>query len=412
MKKPTVHALIMCLLPISVLANEPIKIGLNFPRTGNYKAEGLELRQGSMLAIEQINHNGGVLGRPLQLLSKNSASRAEKAQRNVDEFFHSEAKMIFGGATSEEAIAAGRRARELGLLYFALLSYANEVTGREGHRYIFRESNNDWMSAQVLGEYLSWHMPRQRYHYIISDDTWGLSMETALRLATASQDRAKHSFTRLNPVNASHTEYKQALTKAQKSQADILVLVLQGQNVMRAMRVAHAMGLNNQVQIIIPNLSRTLIQNLGPQTMTGVIGSQAWNWRVPALENSEKGSAFVKDYTQRYSEYPGSAAASAYSVVYQWADAVQRSKSLESEDIIKALEDHSYQLLKGPQQWRGFDHQNVQDIYAVRVKSRAEIMQDPLKQDYFEIIHRMQGRYAVQSLDDWHQERGEYLHLD
>ena len=59
-------------------------------------------------------------------------------------------------------------------------------------------------------------------------------------------------------------------------------------------------------------------------------------------------------------------------------------------------------------QWVGV----VQDIYAVRVKSRAEIMQDPLKQDYFEIIHRMQGRYAVQSLDDWHQERGEYLHLD
>src|SRR5690554_7056119 len=142
----------MCLLPISVLANEPIKIGLNFPRTGNYKAEGLELMQGSLLAIEHINHNGGVLGRPLQLLSKNSASRAEKAQRNVDEFFRSEAKMIFGGATSEEAIAAGRRARELGLPYFALLSYANEVTGREGHRYIFRESNNDWRSEEHTSE--------------------------------------------------------------------------------------------------------------------------------------------------------------------------------------------------------------------------------------------------------------------
>ncbi|MFB0962414.1 MAG: branched-chain amino acid ABC transporter substrate-binding protein, partial [Pseudomonas sp.] len=75
-------------------------------------------------------------------------------------------------------------------------------------------------------------------------------------------------------------------------------------------------------------------------------------------------------------------------------------------------ENHSYQLLKGTQQWRGFDHQNVQDIYAIRVKPRNEIMQDPLKQDYFEIIHRMQGQHAVQSFDDWQQERVENLILD
>ena len=32
--------------------------------------------------------------------------------------------------------------------------------------------------------------------------------------------------------------------------------------------------------------------------------------------------------------------------------------------------------------------------------------------DYFEIIHRMQGEHAVQSFDDWQQERGEHLALD
>ena len=145
----------------------------------------------------------------------------------------------------------------------------------------------------------------------------------------------------------SHADYKKALSKAEKSQANILVLVLQGQNVMHAMRVVQSMLLNKNMQIIIPNLSRTLIQNLGPQTMSGVIGTQAWTWRVPAMEKSPKGLAFVKDYTQRYTEYPGSAAASAYSVVYQWADAAQRTRSLDSETLIKTLENHSYQLLRG-----------------------------------------------------------------
>ena len=40
------------------------------------------------------------------------------------------------------------------------------------------------MSARVLGEYLSWHMPNRRYYYISLDDAWGRSMEQALREAT------------------------------------------------------------------------------------------------------------------------------------------------------------------------------------------------------------------------------------
>jgi ABC-type branched-subunit amino acid transport system substrate-binding protein len=145
--------------------------------------------------------------------------------------------------------------------------------------------------------------------------------------------------------------------------------------------------------------------------MQGVIGTEAWTWQVPAQENSPAGQAFVEDYIRQHREYPDSAAASAYAIVQQWADAVRRSASLDSERLIRALEDHRYTLLKGPQQWRAFDHQNMQSIYAVRVRTRSQIMQDPLKQDYFEIIHRMSGETATPSHDEWQQERGEHLTL-
>jgi branched-chain amino acid transport system substrate-binding protein len=128
------RAIIFSCLLLSCLGNsalaESIKIGLNYPRTGNYKDEGLELRRGAMLAVAELNRAGGVLGRPLELLSENTSSQADKAAINVDHFADQGARMIFGGATSEEAIAAGQRARERGLLYFATLSYANEVTGQ------------------------------------------------------------------------------------------------------------------------------------------------------------------------------------------------------------------------------------------------------------------------------------------
>lgn len=411
---PLSHLLLSCLL-LAGLGNlaqaEHIKIGLNYPRTGNYKDEGLELRRGALLAVDEINQAGGVLGKPLELLSKNTSSQADKAVSNVDYFANQDARMVFGGATSEEAIAAGQRARERGLLYFATLSYANEVTGQAGHRYLFRESNSAWMSARVLGEYLSWHMPRQRYHYIIVDDAWGRSMENALRLATNSTDRARHGRTALPSGLVRREQYLAALNKAARSEADILVLVLLGENLQRSMRMVHNMGLKQRTQIIVPNLTKSVVQQAGPLVMEGVIGTEAWTWNLPSQDNIAQGQQFVERYISDYQEYPGSTSASAYSIVRQWADAVQRTQSLDSERLISTLEDHSYQLLKGQQQWRAFDHQNVQSIYAVRVRKRDDVMLDPFKQHYFDIIHHMDGDQAAPSQDEWQQERGEELQL-
>ncbi len=126
---------------------------------------------------------------------------------------------------------------------------------------------------------------------------------------------------------------------------------------------------------------------------------------MPELEKSEAGMTFVKNFSERYELMPSSSAASAYSIVHQWADAAERARSLDSESLIKALEGHKYQLLKGPQEWRTFDHQNVQTVYAVKVKSRDEIMKDRSRQDYFEIVGRLDGTLAAPTLDEWKQER-------
>jgi branched-chain amino acid transport system substrate-binding protein len=406
--------LIGCLLLFCLIGEsfaESIKIGLNYPRTGNYKDEGLELRRGALLAVDEINQAGGVLGKPLELLSRNTSSQAAKAAANIEYFAEQGAHMVFGGATSEEAIAAGQKAREKGLLYFATLSYANDVTGQHGHRYLFRESNSAWMSAKVLSEYLSWHMPRMRYHYIIVDDAWGRSMENTLRLTTNSTDRARHGRSALPAGVVKHDQYQAAMDKAANSNADILVLVLLGDNLQRSMTLVHNMGLKKRMQIIVPNLTKSVVQKAGPLVMEDVIGTEAWTWNLPEQDNIDAGKQFVARFIKEHQEYPGSTSASAYSIVKQWADAVQRAKSLDSEQLIKALEDHSYSLLKDTQTWRAFDHQNVQSIYAVRVRKRDEIMKDPYKQHYFDIIHRMSGEQAAPTEDDWQQERGEQLQL-
>lgn len=201
--------------------------------------------------------------------------------------------------------------------------------------------------------------------------------------------------------NARRVDHVSALEQAAASDADVLVLVLYGNELVRAMRIADSMGLNRSKQIVVPNLTQTVLEQIGPSISVGTIGAEHWLWRVPEQENSQAGRDFIEHYKKKYEHYPSSASASAYTVIYQWADAVERSRSFATGAVQKALENHSYSLLKGPSQWRSFDHQNVQTVYVIKVNDLATVIGHPSRQDYFEIVHQLNGEQAAIGHEQW-----------
>ncbi len=226
-----------------------------------------------------------------------------------------------------------------------------------------------------------------------------------MRQATGTTDQSQHPGTRTPFPGARLSDFRAALQQAEQSGADVLALVLYGEDMVRAMRIADDMGLNKKMQIAVPNLSMTMVEAAGPDIMRGVLGTEPWTWRVPEIEGSEQGKAFVKNFGERYQTHPSSSAAAAYTIVHQWADAATRARSIDSEKVIAALEGHRYTLLKDEQYWRPFDHQSVQTVYAVKVKPRDEVLKDPFRQDYFEIVHRLAGEQAAPTLAEWQEER-------
>lgn len=388
-------------MTVTALAADPILIGLNYPRTGHYKEEGLAQMRAALLAIDEINAQGGLLGREVKLISRDTASRPEKAARNVDKMVEDGAVMLFGSVSSAVAIAASARARQLNTLYFATIGYSNDVTDKSGHRYVFRESSSATMTGRALGQYLSEKFPDKTYFYVTADYTWGHSSEQALRENTNTTDTSKHKGVLLPFPTAKQSDYTAVLKQALESNADIVALVLYGHDLVRAMRTADTLGLTKKVQIIAPNLTQSVLEQAGPGLMVGVIGTEHWLWRAPELENSQAGLAFVDNFNKAYDLYPPSAAASAYTVVKQWADAVSRSRSTDSEAVIKALEGHDYTLLKDAAQWRAFDHQNVQTVYVVQVNDRNTVMAHPSRQDYFKILQRFPAQQTAQTQEEW-----------
>jgi branched-chain amino acid transport system substrate-binding protein len=397
--------LLLVCLPALACAAEPVLIGLNYPATGRLKEDGISEAMGAELAISEINAAGGVLGRPLKMLMANTASKPEKSVENVRAMAEQGAVMMFGGATSPVAIAGGKEAAKYKIPYFGTLTYANETTGIEAQRYMFRECHNARMIGKALANYIKSHLAGEDFFFVTADYIWGTSTEQSLRELAGLQNEQQHPGVRVPFPKPRQGELESALKAADASAAKVLILIQSGDDLVTSLQLLHDMNMDKRFTIIAPSVTLGIARLAGATLMENVITTSPWEWNIPYQFNYPKGKAFVEAFTERFNQYPSSPAASAYNIVYQFRDAAERTGSFNGDKLVATLENYRYTALKDQQSWRAFDHQNLQTVYVIKGKSREEVLADKFHSDFFEVISQVNGEEAAIGYNEWAAER-------
>ena len=387
-------------------ADDVVRLGLNYPKTGPYAWQGADQLRAAQLAVEEVNAAGGILGRRVELVTRDSQSSVPVTRVNVLEMIvNDHVQMVFGGAASSVAVEAGRLCEIKKVPFFGTLTYATTTTCEDGHRHTFRECYDSWAAAKVLAGYMREHYAGKKFLYITANYNWGVTTEAAFRKFTGTEDLNVHKRIMTAFPSASDDDFQNAVATAAASDCDVLVVVEFGRDMVETLRQVLAQGLKAKKAIIVPNLTLTMAEAAGPQIMEGVVGALPWDWSVPYKYNYARGKAFVEAYAKKYNRYPCTSGASAYTIVYEYKDAVERAKSFDSSAVVKALEGHKYTLLKDEQEWRDFDHQSLQTVYAVKCKPAADVLKDKYQLDYFEILSAMPGAEAFRTHDEWNARR-------
>ena len=389
-------------VPFSIsFAQGMIKVGFNYPESGPYSVQGLDQWRAARLAVQEINDSGGILGKRIQLVEKDTGSDPDKAAENALELIEKdEVEMIFGGASSGVAESVSEVCQAKGVIFMATLTASNAITGAQAHRHTFRASYNAWMGGKAMSRFLKKRFAGKKYFYIVADYTWGWSCEASIRRFTDTGDTSVHRGVR-TPLGAGGKIFQRVISLAKFAKPDVLVLVLFGRDMSTAIRLATLAGLKKRSQIVVPLLELGLAEGAGPKVMEDVIGTSDWNWKVPYAYNYTKGKAFVEKFIEQYNRYPGWAASVAYTNLHEYKNAVERTGTTDVPTVIRALEGHRFTLLKDEQYWRAFDHQAVQSVYMVRCNPWEVVMKDRFHLDYFEILERFSGETVVQTEEEW-----------
>src|SRR3954466_15777057 len=119
------------LVAVSVAAQETIKIGEFASLTGKEAVFGQNAHKGTLLAIEESNATGGVLGRQLELITEDDQSKAGESATAVKKMISRDKVVaMLGEITSGRTLEAAPVCQNAHIPLVSPGATAPEVTGK------------------------------------------------------------------------------------------------------------------------------------------------------------------------------------------------------------------------------------------------------------------------------------------
>jgi branched-chain amino acid transport system substrate-binding protein len=156
-------------------AEGTIKIGFPMPLSGPAAVYGAPVTKGAEMAVQEINAKGGVLGRKLELLTRDSKASADEAVRLARELIiKNGVDFLVGTLTSAEAPAVSTIAKENKIVFIAPTSKTVQLVAPKNlHPYIFRLASNTDIDGRTGASIIAGWKDVKRVATIAPDYAYG-----------------------------------------------------------------------------------------------------------------------------------------------------------------------------------------------------------------------------------------------
>lgn len=355
------------------VAADTIKIG----DMNSYKrlpAFTLPYKKGVDLAVEEINAGGGVLGKKLEVISRDDQGKPGEAVRIADELFNRDGvALVFGSLFSNVGLAVASYAGQKKKLYLAAEPLADALVWAKGNRYTFRLRPSTYMQAAMLAKRAA-ATGKTRWATIAPNYAYGKDAVAAF----------KEILTKLNPKVEFVAEQWPALFKID---AAAEVQALQAANVDAIYNVTFGSDL---AKFVREGTTRKLFNDklvLGlltgePEYIDGLKDEAPEGWVVTGYPwyaiKEQAHVTFVEAYQKRFDDYPRNGSIVGYNTVLSIAAAIKKAGSTDTEKLVDAFKGLQLETPVGPITYRAIDHQSTMGAYVgtTTVKDGKGIMVD------------------------------------
>jgi len=352
-------AVLICAAGSTLHAQEqPIKIGAIYIFSGVASTYGDFARRGADLAVEEINANGGVLGRPLEITYEDSQIEAQTAIQAMRKLvYQEEVDVLMGLDSSGVATGVVPIVPEVATPFIITHAATPDVTGSLCNTWTYRVSVN--INQNVKGAaIMAAETDAQAWTTIGPDYAFGRQSWDFFQryLGELNQDS---EFSDSPSFPAFGTEdFTPFINTVIDAQPDGVFISLWGGDLVNFTRQARDLGFFDQDFEVIMSLGAAteVLSALGGRMPQGItVGTRYWY----AGSDNPTNEAFVMAYRQKHGTPPSYNAQNAYAAVYAYKKAIETAGEVDKAAIRDALSGMTFDAPMGQVTFREGDHQAV-----------------------------------------------------
>ncbi|EKF23930.1 periplasmic binding domain protein [Mycolicibacterium hassiacum DSM 44199] len=316
-----------------------IKVGSLNSLSGTMAISEVTVRDAIALAVEEINADGGVLGKQIELIGEDGASEptvfAEKAEKLISSDC---VAAVFGGWTSSS--------RKAMLPVFesnnALLYYPVQYEGLESSPNIFYTGATTNQQIVPALDYLKEQGVKSLY--LVGSDY--VFPQTANRIIKAYAEANGIEIKGEDYTPLGSTDFSTIVNKVRNSGADAVFNTLNGDSNVAFFREYRNVGLTpEQMPVISVSIAEEEIGGIGVENIAGQL--TAWNYyeTVDTPENKK----FVEAYKEKYGRNKPTSdpMEAAYTSVYLWKNTVEKAGSFDVDKVKEAADGVTFDAPEG-----------------------------------------------------------------
>ncbi|MBA1155564.1 ABC transporter substrate-binding protein [Microvirga mediterraneensis] len=340
----------------------PIKIG-ELNSYARQAAFTVPYRNGWQLALDEINAKGGVLGRKIEIVSREDGATTGDATRVADELVSREGvSLLFGSFLSNVGVAMADFANQKKIVYIAAEPLTDAITMAQGNRYTFRIRPNNTMQVGMLVDQAKasgakrWAIVAPNYEY---GQSAAQAFKRLIQERVPGAEIVAEQYPALGKIEAGAT-----VSALEQAKPDGIFNVLFGPDLTQFVREGNTRGLFQGATVL------SLLTG-EPEWLLPLKDEVPEGWTVTGYPwdqiTEPKHKAFVDAYRAKFNDTPRLGSLLGYMVVYMIRDTLERAGSADTEAVIKALEDAKFDTVIGPVTMRGIDNQSTMGAWVGRL---------------------------------------------
>ena len=351
-------------------SKDPIKIGVMYPITGTGAVYGVPAMQGHDLAIEEINAKGGVMGRKLVSVARDTKLNPADASAAMKELITNEkVEIVLGGLASSVGLAMSDVAKQESVIYISTIPKTIQMTTEKLHPWVFRTASNTDFEGDAMAQVVK-QIGGKKICDAALDYAYGHDLSAGLRKGLQKHAPDAQIVLEVKPKLGA-TDYNAFITQILGSGCDTITSSMWGNHFINFAKQATPFGLFNKVKFIGGGEvgSHEVASKMGADYPDNVWSNTYELWYHSPTEKHKKFHAALaeKAGTKETSMWP----MLAYDGVMAYVAAVEKAGGTDKEAVRKALEGLTFDTPVGPKTIDAKSHQSDTGQFWGPMKKKA-----------------------------------------